>query len=516
MKCLLIDSHWQRAEMGPRLSLGCLASAVRNLVDVEAMEFVLDEEQQAKVKQKPAVFWTLEQEFLGAVENRVRNDPEILVVGVTGWSGSFPRMLRIAECCKNGNPRVAVVFGGPHVTLHEKWCPPEQSILKTHQAVDFLVLGDGEESFHRLIRGLLTGSTSCSTRQKLLAMEQPGTLGERARGQVRVCRRSPGLHWAPFLASRPSVRRRVFFVESARGCPHKCTFCDERDVWTRYQRRDVREIVNEVEHGMRLFNTRSFRFSDSSLTANPAVASLCEEMVRRDLRARWSAFAHCSEVTARKAAVLQEAGCRCVLVGVESGEQSVLDAMNKGTTRERIKTAVNVLQSHGIHVRGSFIIGYPGETLAQARRTIAFATELGLDACAWHLYQPPFRLLWARANSRYPDFAHYELDNPPEVALHVLKRDPALLRDMHALPRLVSLAPDIEPDPTRWPKRSVGLLHVLQEALSVTGEAGHYDLDLLAAHEPTRYHAPVPATSRMPQPSRATGLAKASSVRQQV
>jgi len=212
---------------------------------------------------------------------------------------------------------------------------------------------------------------------------------------------------------------------------------------------------------------------------------------------------------------MAEAGCKCVLVGIESGDQAVLDAMAKGTTRERITRAISALHAHGIRVRGSFIIGYPGETLAQARRTIEFAKDLGLDAHAWHLYQPPFRSLWTQGDGGLPDFTHYELDCPSEVAMHVLMRDPALLGDMHALPRLVSLAPSVEPDPAKWPTRSLELLGVLREAISATGEAGHYDLDILAATNRTSHQLANTLTRETREPDHVVALVAASCLTQE-
>lgn len=490
MKCLLIDSHWQRAVIGPRLSLGCLASAVCDLMEVEGLEFLFDETELVEVKRRPGKFWVFEQQFLHAIENKVRADPEIRLVGVTGWSGSFPRMLRIAHCCKMANPQVAVVFGGPHVTLHETWCPPEKSILRLHPEVDFLVLGEGEEPFRRLVRGLLTGPSRIFEKRAVIAAEDPGTPGKHYLRQTCTSYAGSEVHWQPFLRNRYARYRNVFFVESARGCPHRCKFCDERDLWTCYRRLNVSETVNQIEWGIEILGSRSFRFADSTLTANPSMKSICEEIVRRDLGVSWSAFAHCSEITEEKAALMAYAGCKCVLVGIESGDQSVLDAMNKGTTIERLRMAIDALYAHGIRVRGSFIIGYAGETLAQARKTIGFARALGLDAYAWHLYQPPFRSLWTQSDGNHLDFAHYELDCPPEVVMHVLMRDPALLRDMHALPRLASLTPSLKSDPARWPKRSVELLCALQEALAVTGETGGYDLDVLVAEEQARRDLP--------------------------
>jgi radical SAM superfamily enzyme YgiQ (UPF0313 family) len=209
-------------------------------------------------------------------------------------------------------------------------------------------------------------------------------------------------------------------------------------------------------------------------------------MVNRGLRVAWSSFAHCAEVTEHKAALMAEAGCKCVLLGVESGVQSVLDAMDKNTSRGKIESAVGAFRKQGIVVRGSFILGYPGETPEKAMATIDFARSLHLDAYAWHVYQHPFRCLWQDTGASPPDFEHYELDCPPEVALQVLAREPALLRDMHALPRLLALDASVRPDPERWPVRSVQMLSILRRAMAATPEGSAHDLEILIAEERAR------------------------------
>lgn len=485
MKCLLIDSHWQQEEIGPRLALGCLAAAICDIVEVETIEFLFNEVELAEVRQTPSIFWSFEQRFLRAIVEKLHNDPDIRIVGVTGWSGSFPRMLRIAHCCKAANPDIVVVFGGPHVTLHERHCPSNQSILKKYNLIDYLVVGEGEAALRRLVKDLIDSSFSMP-RDRIRVYQADGTTNTRIRSKCDKIAFSPRTFWEPFLSSSGTSSRMVFFVETSRGCPHRCTFCDEYELWKQYRRFDNGRVIAEIEKGIDQFGSRSFRFADSTLTANSSLKTLCKEMIRRNLRVSWSAFVHCAEITEEKAALMAEAGCKCALVGIESGVQSILDDMNKKSSRRTIEAAVRILQTQGVRVRGSFIIGYPGETILQAMATIEFAKSLGLDAYAWHVYQSPFRLLWQGKKVSQPDFGYYELDNPPEVTIRVLMREEKLLRDMHALPRLAALTQSFEPNPDKWPTHNVKLLSILRKAINEVGEEGAYDLAILATEERVR------------------------------
>jgi radical SAM superfamily enzyme YgiQ (UPF0313 family) len=486
MKCLLVDSHWQREEIGPRLALGRLAAAVHDIAEVKGIEFRLDEKDLSEVRRRPSRFWALEERFLRNVIQELERNPEVRLVGITGWSGSFPRMLRIAHCCKAANPDLTVVFGGPHVTLHEKHCPPEQSILNIHDSADFIVVGAGETPFRRLIEDLDRSELNICRNRRVIDANCEHYSAPTLRPKQNGDPLASSTFWSPFVREADKSSRLVFLVESARGCPHGCRFCDERDIWGRYRRFEIDRVLDEIERGIEQFGSRSFRFVDSTLTANPLLEDICRGIIQRDLGVAWSAFAHCSEITRRKAAMMAEAGCRCLLVGIESGVQSILDDMHKNSTRRMIESAIETLRVEGIKVRGSFIIGYPSETTRQALATVAFARSLELDAYSWHMYQSPFRRIWRDGEMDPPNFAHYELDTPADVTLQVLLREPSLIRDMHALPRLLTLDRTILPDPDRWPKQSVRLVSILQRAIDTTGDGGAYDLELLASEERSR------------------------------
>jgi radical SAM superfamily enzyme YgiQ (UPF0313 family) len=115
---------------------------------------------------------------------------------------------------------------------------------------------------------------------------------------------------------------------------------------------------------------------------------LASEIKRRKLDFTWFASACVNQVDGPLLRAFKEAGCWAILLGAESGVQKNLNAIRKGTTVEQIRAAVRAAKDAGLRVFTPFLVGIPGETYAEALRTIEFACELDPDAANFHCLTP--------------------------------------------------------------------------------------------------------------------------------
>jgi anaerobic magnesium-protoporphyrin IX monomethyl ester cyclase len=116
---------------------------------------------------------------------------------------------------------------------------------------------------------------------------------------------------------------------------------------------------------------------DDTFTLNhPHATELCHELIRRHLPVKWSIFSRVDTLTRELLGLMREAGCTCMLFGVESGNQEVLNCIKKGITPEKVRNGVRMATEAGIGTFASFILGLPGETPERARETEGLATEL--------------------------------------------------------------------------------------------------------------------------------------------
>jgi len=162
---------------------------------------------------------------------------------------------------------------------------------------------------------------------------------------------------------------------TSRGCPYDCAFCGSNKIWghgTRF--RSAENVLEEVEHIIDTYGIHAFRIHDDQFILNrKRIHSLLEGF--EELGIVWRASSRVDSVTPELLTRMAQSGCVEISYGVESGDQRVLDAINKGTTVEQGKDALRWTHEAGIRARALLMCGMPGETLEAPQRTVDFLEE---------------------------------------------------------------------------------------------------------------------------------------------
>jgi len=136
-------------------------------------------------------------------------------------------------------------------------------------------------------------------------------------------------------------------------------------------------VVDEIEKLQRDFRLEKVNIVDDTFTLNHQHArAVCEEMLRRNLKIKWSVFARVDRISEDLAQLMNRAGCEWVLFGVESADEGILKTIRKGITPKDVRRAVKIAAEAGINVFNSFIFGLPGESRDTALKSLAFGDEL--------------------------------------------------------------------------------------------------------------------------------------------
>jgi anaerobic magnesium-protoporphyrin IX monomethyl ester cyclase len=170
-------------------------------------------------------------------------------------------------------------------------------------------------------------------------------------------------------------------MAASRGCPYHCNWC-AKPIWGQhYALRDPADVAAELEHVVGDHGADHIWFADDifGLTADWTVA-LGQAMRQRRLRVPFQIQSRVDLISAPAADGLAEAGCEEVWLGVESGSQRVLDAMEKGTRLEQVGLAAGRLRRRGMRVGFFLQLGYPGETWDDIEATARLVRELLPDA----------------------------------------------------------------------------------------------------------------------------------------
>jgi radical SAM superfamily enzyme YgiQ (UPF0313 family) len=131
--------------------------------------------------------------------------------------------------------------------------------------------------------------------------------------------------------------------------------------------------------------------ADDLFTANRRhCLGVCDEIIRRGLRVKWTSFARVDTVVPEVLRRMREAGCQAVSFGVETADPDILKTIKKGITLDQAAKAVDMCVDAGVTPMLSFILGLPGETPATVERTAAFAKRMQDRGAAYgfHLLAP--------------------------------------------------------------------------------------------------------------------------------
>jgi len=162
---------------------------------------------------------------------------------------------------------------------------------------------------------------------------------------------------------------------AATGCYwNKCTFCPEEAEGNPYQSLPPRQVVADLKALREETNPSLIHLLDNAIS--PALlAQLCADPVG----APWYGFsrigAHLADADFCRA--LKQAGCVMLKLGIESGDQHVLDALGKGIRVETSAAVLRNLRQAGIATYVYLLFGTPAENAAGARKTLEFATRHG-------------------------------------------------------------------------------------------------------------------------------------------
>lgn len=187
----------------------------------------------------------------------------------------------------------------------------------------------------------------------------------------------PAFHLLPQKASN------IIPVQTARGCPHGCKFCNLRSIYgSSYRAKSSLNIENEVKAAKETCQNAVIYFTDDNLFCNPAHAETVMRIAGK-YGMGWYAntdisFGHDREYI-KKA---RECGCRQVLIGLESINPNNLTGIDENDFKSRnfnkYKKYIENIQFHGIGVIGSFILGLDEDDICIFDRTAEFIMDTKL------------------------------------------------------------------------------------------------------------------------------------------
>lgn len=289
-----------------------------------------------------------------------------------------------------------VVFGGVHVTVS-----PEAALERPE--IDYVCVGEGELALPAL----------CDAIEKGRGPEGiPNIWARRPGGAVKNPVELIGdLDALPppdkdlFFREYPGFVSDTYSIVTGRGCPNACSYCHNNAVRRRYaalgakgdyvRRRSPASVVRELAAARDRYGFGRVSFCDDLFTADKAWLKDFAPRYRAEIGLPFFCSVHPASVDAEAAALLKEAGCTAVTIGVQTVSAKLRkEALGRSETDAEIKRALALLREAGIFVYTNFIFGLPGQDLDELKAAARFAAgnPAGFHDVNWLRYYPGTRI----------------------------------------------------------------------------------------------------------------------------
>ncbi len=338
------------------------------------------------------------------------------VVATTAFTAEVVDALRVLRLAKEINPEIVTVIGNVHPTF----CY-EEILRESHEYVDFVVRGEGEETMVELMKCINEGEDPAKVRS--LAFYRDGeVVVTPPRPFVRDLDSLPLawdlIDWSVYKY-KPMEGSTLAIVSSSRGCNQQCSFCSQQLFWKRKWRgRSPESFVSELEHLRDTYGVNVVMIADETPTLSRSRwERILDLLIERDVGIKILMETRVDDILRDEDIMwkYREAGIDHIYVGVESTSQETLDRFKKNIKVEESKKAIDLINEHEIVSETSFVLGMPDDTVDRFRETVELAKFYNPDLAFFLAIAPwPYSEIYPELKEYIviKDYRRYNLVEP--------------------------------------------------------------------------------------------------------
>ncbi len=325
--------------------------------------------------------WTPER-----IVKEITADVKYLGISCT-FSHEWPILKHLITAIRDRFPTVTIIVGGEHVTA------TAEHVLRDCTAIDYAVLGEGEETLVDLLDTLERGGDA-ATVAGIFFLRNSEAIRTSHRERVRNVDAIPRPAWdlvpiENYLAAGLSFgvgTGRTMPVLATRGCPYQCTFCSNPTMWTtRWYARSPKDVADEIEFYKAHYRADNFDFYDlTAILKKDWIKQFCQELIDRKLNITWQlpAGTRSEAIDKDVARLLALSGHRNLVYAPETGSEAMLKNIKKKVHLGRMAESMRGAIDQGISIKLNMIFGFPDEKRADIFRSMVFLAKmawLGVD-----------------------------------------------------------------------------------------------------------------------------------------
>lgn len=309
---------------------------------------------------------------------KIINDFAPEVVGITSLTGKMILDgIKISRYVRRRFPDAKIVWGGVHASIL-----PESTL--DNDFVDIVVIGEGEETFVDLLDALHNNKPLNDIKGIAYKEGRQIIVNER-RPFIKDLDSLPLLAW--HLISPEKYLKYETLLITSRGCPHRCSFCYNRNYhFRRWRGMSARRVKAEIDHALLFHPIRRFRFDDDNFTVNKKRFYEILDVLPKDIPLYFETRVdYVDEYFCQRVSEFKDP---FIFIGVESGDEEILRKLCKDITLTQIYSAYELINKYRLQTSASFIIGLPGETREQLHKTLAMIDRIKPTRPSCCIYVP--------------------------------------------------------------------------------------------------------------------------------
>jgi len=307
------------------------------------------------------------------------------VVGIKCYGSATKQIIETVSLIRKISPDTLIVIGGPLCYADA------QNALRLVPA-DFAFHGECEESLPLFLDRYYAGDQRYRDVEGLIYKQGDAIMVNK----IAIVKDINAIPYSAFHKMRPTPRSVNYYYRNypnavllkSRGCPASCRFCANP---FEYRERDIEYLMEEIQYLKRRWGVKELVFFDNNFNANKQhTRKLCARMIQDKVNLPFNVVhgMRVGTVDEETVELMARAGCYKVSIGVESGDQKMLDYINKGYKAKELPSRVGILKKFGIEVQAFVMIGLPYETDAQRRATLDTTLNIPFDHVTYNIYTP--------------------------------------------------------------------------------------------------------------------------------
>lgn len=302
----------------------------------------------------------------------------ISAIGITINAYTLKNSAKIASLFKQKDKNLSIIIGGPLCSIQ-----PKQTLIDSN--ADICVKGEGEKVVGKIVEAI-EGKGKFDQIPGIF-YKKNGTIKNGPPPEIIKDLDSisfPARHLVEkyeygLIAGISATKRKVASMVTTRGCPYGCKFCCVTTISKSYRMRSIENVMEEFEELNNKYKS-VFILDDNFLIDKKRAIKIMDLIIQKKYDFEfWVAGIRADAADEELFRKMKKAGVKTIGIGIESGNQDVLDFYNKRITIDDIRRAVKLSRKVGFYTQGNFIVGAPIETKYHLEKTFKMAKKLPLD-----------------------------------------------------------------------------------------------------------------------------------------